>query len=68
MCQNFIVVDGKLDLTIDNQTKTYSRGDTYYIPANTLHKAKIYPGYRAIDWFADKHRYKVRSHNVSRVK
>ncbi len=56
-----VVVDGKIDLTIGGHTQTYTCGDTYFIPAGTPHHARIYPGYRAVDYFADRDRYRVRS-------
>ena len=59
-----VVIDGKIDLTIGNHTHTYSRGDTYFIPAGTPHQARIYPGYRAVDYFADRNRYRIRSHGA----
>ena len=55
-----VVIDGKIELTIDNQTKMYHRGDTYFIPAGTVHSARIFPGFRAVDYFADRDRYKGR--------
>ena len=57
-----IVVDGRIELTIGGRTQTYGRGDTYFIPARTPHQARIYPGLRAIDYFADRDRYHTRSH------
>lgn len=56
-----VVLDGKIDLTVGDRTKTYARGDTYFIPAQTSHFARIYPGYRAVDYFADRNRYRPRS-------
>ncbi len=56
-----VVIDGKMELTIGDQTRTYSRGDTYFIPAGTAHRARIYPGFRAVDYFADRDRYKPHS-------
>ncbi len=55
-----VVIDGKIDLTIGVHVQTYSRGDTYFIPDGTPHQARIYPGYRAIDYFADRNRYRLR--------
>lgn len=54
------VINGKIELTIDGQTRIYSRGDSYFIPADTLHSARIYPGFRAVDYFADKDRYQLK--------
>jgi mannose-6-phosphate isomerase-like protein (cupin superfamily) len=54
------VIDGRIELTIDGQKRLYQRGDSYFIPANTSHSAVIYPGFRAVDYFADKDRYQTK--------
>ena len=54
------VVDGTIALTIGGVTRTYSRGDSYFIPAGTTHSAHLHPGFRALDYFADPDRYQVR--------
>jgi quercetin dioxygenase-like cupin family protein len=53
-----IVVDGEMELTIGGKTETYRRGDSYFIPAGTPHKAIIRKGFRALDLFADRNRYR----------
>lgn len=58
------VIDGKIEMTIGGQTTIYSCGDTYFIPAGTAHRARIYPGFRAVDYFADRDRYRPRSHGA----
>ena len=55
-----VVVDGEIVLTIADQTKTYRRGDSYFIPANTKHSALVKSGARVIDFFADPHRYRAK--------
>ncbi|HQO19288.1 MAG TPA: cupin domain-containing protein [Acidobacteriota bacterium] len=55
-----IVIDGEIELTIGGTRRTYRPGDTYFIPSGALHKATIHPGFRAVDYFADKGRYKPR--------
>ena len=55
-----IVVEGKLELTIGEKTGIYRQGDSYYIPADTPHKAVLYKGFRALDIFADKDRYRTK--------
>ncbi len=55
-----IVIDGEIELTIGGLNRTYRKGDTYFIPSGTLHKATIHPGFRAVDYFADKDRYRKR--------
>jgi quercetin dioxygenase-like cupin family protein len=56
-----VVVEGEMELTIGGQTKRYTSGDTYFIPAGVEHGAKFLSHFRAIDVFADVHRYKPKS-------
>jgi quercetin dioxygenase-like cupin family protein len=53
-----VVLSGEIELTIDGQTRNYEKGDTYFIPANTMHSAKIKAGYKDITLFDQKDRYK----------
>jgi mannose-6-phosphate isomerase-like protein (cupin superfamily) len=55
-----IVVDGEMELTIGNETGRYHKGDSYYMPAGTPHKAVLYKGFRALDFFEDRDRYQVK--------
>jgi len=55
-----IIVDGRLDLTLGGVTHTYGRGDSYHVPAGTPHRAHIFAGFRAVDYFADRDRYRPR--------
>ena len=59
-----VVLSGRMDLTIGDQSQTYSSGDTYFIPSGVPHKAQIYPGFRAVDYFADKQRYCARKNGA----
>jgi len=54
-----VVLSGRIDLTIGDRTRSYGRGDTYFIPAGVPHKAHICPGFRAVDYFADRCRYRA---------
>jgi mannose-6-phosphate isomerase-like protein (cupin superfamily) len=56
-----VVIDGKIDLTIADHTQTYTSGETYFIPSGTPHHAQIHSGFRAIDYFADRNRYRARN-------
>ena len=59
-----VVIDGKIELTIGDHAQTFTRGDTYFIPSGTPHQARIFPGFRAIDYFADRNRYRIRPHGA----
>jgi quercetin dioxygenase-like cupin family protein len=52
-----IVVDGKIELTVGDDTRVYSKGQSYYIPAGVTHGGKIFAGFKAIDFFEEKDRY-----------
>ena len=55
-----IVLEGKIELTIDGESKSYTRGDRYFIPEGVKHSGKIYGGYADITFFGEPHRYKVK--------
>jgi len=55
-----VVFEGEMDLTIGGETKTYKKGDTYFVPANVLHSASFKVRTQVMDYFADKNRYKVK--------
>jgi len=57
-----IVVKGKMELTIGNETRVYEKGDEYFIPAHTKHSAEFLSKFRAVDFFAEKMRYKPKAH------
>ena len=55
-----VVLEGSLEFTIGGETKTYRRGDTYFVPDSVAHSAVIHPGFVGIDVFADADRYTAR--------
>jgi hypothetical protein len=55
-----IVIGGQIELTLGDRTQTFGRGDSYYIADGTMHRARIFPGFRAVDYFADRDRYHAR--------
>ena len=55
-----VVLEGSIDFTIGGETRTYGRGDTYFVPDDVAHSAVIHPGYVGIDVFADADRYRPR--------
>jgi quercetin dioxygenase-like cupin family protein len=52
-----IVIDGEIDLTIGGETRTYSKGETYFIPEGVVHSGRIPCGCLAMDYFSDPNRY-----------
>ena len=52
-----VVLEGKIELTIEGNSLTLKKGDTYFIPANAEHSAKIYAGYKDMTLFNQKDRY-----------
>lgn len=54
-----IVLEGKIELTIDGETRIFQKGDRYFIPKGIKHSGKIYAGYADITFFDQKDRYKA---------
>ncbi|UCE55719.1 MAG: cupin domain-containing protein [Desulfobacterales bacterium] len=54
------ILEGKIDLVIGGEKKTYSKGDRYHIPAGIRHSAKIYEGYADITVFMQPDRYSIK--------
>ena len=55
-----VALAGKVDLTIDGVERTYSKGDSVFIPKGAKHSAKIYAGYADVSFFNEKDRYKAK--------
>ena len=55
-----IVIDGEVELTIGGETKTYRKGDSYYIPEGVEHSAKVITRVKALDFFDEPDRYKAK--------
>ena len=55
-----IVVDGEVELTTPEGTKTRRTGDWFYLEAGVKHGAKVKKGYKSIGVFFQKDRYKVK--------
>ena len=56
-----IVLEGKIDLVVNNKLITYTKGDRYFIPKDVKHSATIYAGYSDLTFFNQKERYKPKS-------
>ena len=59
-----IVLEGRIDLTIDGTKHTYSKGDRYFIPEGVKHSARIYSGYKDITFFNQSDRYGIKLDKV----
>lgn len=55
-----IVLEGRIQLTIAGEKRTYEKGDRYFIPAGVVHSGKIYAGYADITFFDQGDRYMVK--------
>jgi quercetin dioxygenase-like cupin family protein len=55
-----IMLEGEMDLTIDEESKTYRKGDTYFIPEGAVHSARFPTHINAIDIFDAPDRYKAK--------
>lgn len=63
-----VVIKGRVELTIQNRMRICTRGDMYHIPSGAAHRVHIFPGFRAIDHYADRNRYQAkRSAEAKRI-
>ena len=53
-----VVFEGEMDMTIGGITKTFKKGDSYFIPSGVLHSAVFRTKTYVMDVFADRERYK----------
>lgn len=52
-----IVLEGKIELIIDGEKLSFTKGDRYYISEGVKHSGKIFAGYVDITFFNEPHRY-----------
>ena len=55
-----VILDGEIELTIDSKKCTFAKGDTYFIPKDVKHSARIRKGYKDLTFFNQKDRYKAK--------
>lgn len=55
-----MMIDGKMELTVDGQAHLVERGDEYLIPAGAKHFAKFLEKCRVVDLFSEKSRYEAK--------
>ncbi|MFY9238277.1 MAG: cupin domain-containing protein [Roseovarius sp.] len=54
------VIEGRIEMTIGDETHVFHPGDSYFIPEGTLHSARITAGTRVIDVFEETDRYPLK--------
>lgn len=62
-----VVLDGQIELTIGNKATSLTKGDTYFIPKDVKHSAKITKGYKDLTLFNQKDRYKAKANSKYRA-
>lgn len=55
-----IVLDGEIELTINGEKHIFTKGDTYFIPKDVRHSARIKKGYKDVTLFNQKDRYRAK--------
>jgi hypothetical protein len=55
-----MVIEGEMSLTIGNETRTYRKGDRYFIPAGVEHSAVFPVRVQAMDVFDAPDRYQAK--------
>ncbi|MEM1428194.1 MAG: cupin domain-containing protein [Pseudomonadota bacterium] len=54
------VIEGQVELTIDGRATVYGPGDTYDIPAGTVHAVRVPGGSLLLDVFEEPDRYPLK--------
>jgi quercetin dioxygenase-like cupin family protein len=56
-----MVIEGKMELTINGKVRICEKGDEYVIPVQAKHYAKFQRKSRVMDFFSEKNRYRAKS-------
>jgi len=56
-----IMIEGKMELTVDGKARIIEKGDEYVIPAKAKHNVRFLRKCRVMDFFSEKTRYKAKS-------
>jgi len=54
------VLEGRVELTVGGETRIHGPGSSYYIPAGTVHSARVPAGAKVIEFFEEPDRYRVK--------
>ncbi|SMX35046.1 cupin domain-containing protein [Actibacterium lipolyticum] len=55
------VLEGQIELTIGDATKTFRPGDSYNIPSGVVHSGRVPAGTKVIDVFEEPDRYPIKA-------
>ena len=55
-----IVLEGRIDIVIDGEKRTYSKGDRYFISRGVPHSGRVYAGYTDVTFFNQPDRFKAK--------
>jgi len=56
-----MMIEGKMELTIDGKPRIIEKGDEYVIPAKAKHYVRFLSKCRVMDFFSEKTRYRAKS-------
>jgi quercetin dioxygenase-like cupin family protein len=56
-----IVLEGRVELSVDGVKRIYSKGDRFFIPEGVKHSAYVFAGYAAFAFFDQADRYRAKS-------
>lgn len=56
-----VVLEGIVDVTIDNETRRYYKGDRMHIQADVVHSAFVHAGFCSMAFFDQPDRYRVKA-------
>ena len=54
------VIKGRMELTIQDRTHIYARGELFHIPSGAKHRVHIFPGFRAVQHSENVNHYFVK--------
>lgn len=55
-----IIIEGRVDLTINGEKQVLVKGSSYFIPAGAVHSATMTEGTKFLDFFEEPTRHKAR--------
>jgi quercetin dioxygenase-like cupin family protein len=55
-----VMLEGEAELTVDGKAQIIRKGDSYYIPAGSVHSIRILSSMKALDVFNEPSRYQIK--------